>query len=80
MYCFFCQKSLTQPGGIMFSPPAKDDIMLVWDVKKLHVCISCWPKILELAPIQESPAVKLISDYLDELDELEQQPVGHPHG
>ena len=40
--CDFCKKELTDYGALLFSPP-KDH-----DVKKYHVCKSCYKKILAL--------------------------------
>ena len=41
--CDFCKKELTAFGAILFSPPTKNST-----VKKFHVCVSCYMKLLKL--------------------------------
>lgn len=41
--CDFCGKELTEYGALLFSPPKKKT-----DVKKFHVCVPCYKKILRL--------------------------------
>ena len=37
--CDFCHKVLTEPGGLLFSPPDKDGM-----VRKKHICKGCFDK------------------------------------
>lgn len=38
--CDFCKLELTEPGGLLFSPPNGRD--QVW---KYHVCVTCYAKL-----------------------------------
>ena len=40
--CDKCGDELTEFGAILLSPPAEDGT-----VKKLHVCVSCYEKIIK---------------------------------
>ena len=41
--CNKCGKELKEQGALVFSPPAN----MFGDVLKLHVCKSCWEKLLD---------------------------------
>jgi hypothetical protein len=41
--CDFCDRVLTEPGGLVFSPPAPSK---KWLVSKYHVCVECWDEKL----------------------------------
>jgi hypothetical protein len=41
--CDFCNCELNEFGAILLSPPNKHNL-----VKKLHLCVSCYKKILKL--------------------------------
>ncbi len=40
--CDFCKKELDDYGALLFSPPNEKS-----EVKKFHICRSCFNKILE---------------------------------
>lgn len=40
--CDYCDKELTEPGALIFSPPDEDG--RVW---KFHKCVDCWVFYLE---------------------------------
>ena len=39
LQCDICNRTLQEPGALIFSPPPKES----WIVEKYHVCIDCWP-------------------------------------
>lgn len=50
--CDYCQQDLTEPGGLIFSPPLKLPdacVGLVGSgglvVLKRHICVKCWDKL-----------------------------------
>ncbi len=48
--CDFCKKELRDFGAILLSPPKRK-----MDVKKYHVCLSCYKKIIALKVGQKLP-------------------------
>ena len=40
--CDFCKKELVDFGGLLFSPPNKEN-----SVKKYHVCKDCYDRIIK---------------------------------
>lgn len=43
--CDICGAKLLVPGALIFGPPDNE-----WKVRKLHVCIFCWPMVEMLLP------------------------------
>lgn len=41
--CSFCHDELTEPGALIFGPPAS--IVRVADVPKMHLCVTCFGRI-----------------------------------
>lgn len=41
-----CEGELEEAGALLFSPPK--DVPFKEDVKKLHACIPCWKKLIDL--------------------------------
>lgn len=37
VFCFRCQKELIELGGLLFSPPNKENL-----VNKIHLCTKCY--------------------------------------
>jgi hypothetical protein len=45
--CKVCSKKLSEPGGLIFSPPGKSK-WPGWDeVSKTHICAQCFPILLD---------------------------------
>lgn len=40
--CDRCGRTLTAPGGLVFSPPQSDIQSLYDTVTKFHICVNCW--------------------------------------
>lgn len=45
--CDFCKKELNKFGAILLSPPNKNK------VKKFHICLSCYKKVIKLSEIKK---------------------------
>lgn len=41
--CDFCDEEINEPGALLFSPPNEFGM-----ARKLHLCATCWRKLLEL--------------------------------
>ena len=50
LQCDICNRTLQEPGALIFSPPPKES----WIVEKYHVWIDCWPKVAALLKKQTS--------------------------
>lgn len=44
--CFFCERPMTKPGGILLGPPAPTQVEHVTQVTKIHICIRCYPHLI----------------------------------
>jgi hypothetical protein len=50
--CYGCNKELSQPGALLFSPPEEQfpdenkGIGYELVTKKYHICVECYPKII----------------------------------
>jgi hypothetical protein len=42
--CEFCKKELTEPGGLIFSPPDENDNGKTF---KSHICVACYASLYE---------------------------------
>lgn len=45
--CFKCKKSITKPGGLLFSPPTLILQDEMYDVQKYHICKSCYNRVFD---------------------------------
>lgn len=58
--CYSCNKPITNPGALVFSPPVKNNKdMSVSSVHKYHICLECWPRVIRcLEHLEEIKIIK----------------------
>ena len=45
--CSACDKAVAEPGGLLFSPPFKNNKdSSIFAVHKYHICVDCWPALV----------------------------------
>lgn len=55
--CDSCHLELTEPGGLLFSPPTLDKALQLPICAKIHVCVKCFQKLITmLADMPQDPA------------------------
>ncbi len=41
--CSWCEKILKEQGGLLFSPPTLEGVVI-----KIHLCKKCWEKLIKI--------------------------------
>lgn len=55
--CYFCDKELEEPGGLIFSPPDKND-----RTHKFHVCNVCYTWIFWTMETEKENQLDLLDE------------------